>query len=169
MARNLILALLLLYLMSGCAQLRKTYPVLFTGAGAAIGGLGGPAPAATGAVIGLSIGNELAEGPAVENSTEAPPILLPGVTSGVTENDVQELAQALIQQQLSSAQKSWGDKIMEQVWELIRLLFWTCLGFGILFVIIIPFLHKHGIKKVLTTLQTRVQEEIDEKIKKVTR
>lgn len=170
MVRNLFFLLLLLCLASGCAQLRKTYPVIFTGAGAAIGGLGGPAPAATGAVIGLSVGNELSKDPGeAENVTESPTVLIPGVTGGVTESDVQELAQALIQQQLSSAQQSWGDKIMEQVWGIIRLLFWVCLGLGILFIVIIPFLHKHGIKKVLTTLQAEVHEEIEEKLKKVTR
>lgn len=153
---------LLLLMLSGCQQMKKLYPIAGAGGGSAIGSLGGPGTAAAGGMLGYAAGKELAIDYTLQT---APDLTRVPALELLQKGDVEGIAAELIKAQLEKSQKSWGDKVLDEVNGLVRLCLWVGgLGF-LVFVVIIPFLHKHGIRSITTKLHKELDERV-EKLKK---
>lgn len=154
------LLILLAILFSGCAQIRKTYPMLGAGGGAAVGALGGPGTAAAGGMIGYAAGKEMADVDYhLGTYTPISPIVDPRIEQLLTEGDVKGIASEIIKAQLAESEASWGDKAVREVKGLVNLCLWVGgIGF-VVFVVIIPFLHRHGIHSIKNKLHKELEEQ----------
>lgn len=161
-----ILILSLFLALSGCTSLRRAYPLAGATVGGGIGAMAGPGPAALGAgagyVGGEFIKSDLDARDAIENAQAAQQEAEETLRQ-LTMGDVEGVAQKLIQQRLAEAQESWGDKILKEIWGWTKLA--LVLGGFILFFILIllPFLHKRGIKLVEGKLLKEFKEKFVEK------
>ena len=159
--------LLAIPLFTSCQQLKKLYPIVGAGGGAAVGSLGGPGTAAAGGMLGYAAGKEMAEPFVPEYSLmTAPDLTRISAVESLTQPEVTKLVEAQLAQQkaeLEASQKSWGDKAVGEVKGLLRLSLWIGGIAFLLFVVIIPFLHKHGI----TTIRDKLHKEFEEQWEKL--
>jgi hypothetical protein len=157
------LLLLSLFLSTGCQKMRGLYPLVGAGTGAAVGSIGGPGTAAAGGMVGYAAGKELQVDYSLQTApSPSPEPIIPRLLG---ENDVEGIAGRLIKAQLDENQATWGDNVLREVWGIVRLVLW---GGGILlviFFIIIPVLHNHGVSTIFKRIHKELEEEI-EKLKK---